>query len=176
MPPPLDAAAGLGIAYREATDGDRGFLFDVYASTRAEEVGAVGWPAELQDAFLRQQFEAQHHHYRTYYPEAEWLVIERGGEPVGRLYFEEWPSQFRIIDIALLPASRGGGIGRAILEDMLAMAAGRGKAASIHVEKNNRAMALYRRLGFATVEDKGVYALMEWRAPAGDAKAGAVPS
>ena len=31
---------------------------------------------------------------------------------------------------------------------------------SIHVEKANPAMRLYRRLGFATLEDKGVYDLM----------------
>ena len=163
MPPPLDAAARLGIGYRPAGDADLPFLFEVYAGTRAEELAASGWPAELQHAFLRQQFEAQHHHYRTYYPEAEWLVVQRRGVDIGRLYFEEWPSQFRIIDIALLPAARRHGIGAAILADMLAMAASRGKAASIHVEKNNPAMHLYRRLGFATVEDKGVYDLMEWR-------------
>jgi hypothetical protein len=35
---------------------------------------------------------------------------------------------------------------------------------SIHVEKFNPAMRLYRRLGFLTEEDKGVYDLMRWRA------------
>ena len=33
---------------------------------------------------------------------------------------------------------------------------------TIHVEKNNPAMRLYRRLGFRTEEDKGVYDLMRW--------------
>jgi hypothetical protein len=33
---------------------------------------------------------------------------------------------------------------------------------TIHVEKNNPAMRLYRRLGFTAVEDKGVYDLMRW--------------
>jgi hypothetical protein len=35
---------------------------------------------------------------------------------------------------------------------------------SIHVEKLNPAMGLYRRLGFICVEDKGVYDLMHWNA------------
>jgi hypothetical protein len=43
-------------------------------------------------------------------------------------------------------------------------AASCGKAVSIHVEKFNPAMRLYRRLGFATEEDKGVYDLMRWSA------------
>jgi ribosomal protein S18 acetylase RimI-like enzyme len=33
----------------------------------------------------------------------------------------------------------------------------------LHVEFNNPAMKLYRRLGFETIEDQGVYHLMEWR-------------
>ena len=166
MPPPLQAAAALGIGYRPAEDADLPFLFEVYAATRAEELAGTGWPIELQRVFLGQQFDAQHAHYRTHYPEAEWLVIEQAGRAIGRLYLEEWPSQFRIIDIALLPEARGRGIGGAILEDCLAMAAATGKAASIHVEKTNPAMTLYRRLGFVTAEDKGVYDLMEWRCAA----------
>ena len=169
MPPPAVAAAALGVGYRPAGEADLPFLFQVYASTRVEELAQTGWPAELQNVFLRQQFEAQHHHYRTYYPAAEWLVVQCRGEDVGRLYLEEWPGQLRIIDIALLPSARGHGLGAAILSDTLAMAAARGKAASIHVEKNNPAMRLYRRLGFLTVEDKGVYDLMEWHPDAAQA-------
>jgi ribosomal protein S18 acetylase RimI-like enzyme len=48
--------------------------------------------------------------------------------------------------------------------DLLAEAAAAGKCVTIHVEKNNPAMRLYRRLGFAAVEDKGVYDLMRWPA------------
>ena len=51
------------------------------------------------------------------------------------------------------------------LGGMLDEAAAAGKAMSIHVEKYNPAMRLYRRLGFVTEEDKGVYDLMRWRAP-----------
>ena len=163
MPPPLAAAAGLGLSYRPIADEDLPFLAELYASTRAEEVAASGWPVELQRQFLAQQFDAQHRHYMAHYPDADWLVIERGGEAIGRLYIEEWPSQFRLIDIALLPAARGQGAGTAILHDVMAQAAAAGKALSIHVEKNNPAMELYRRLGFATAEDKGVYDLLVWR-------------
>jgi ribosomal protein S18 acetylase RimI-like enzyme len=81
---------------------------------------------------------------------------------VGRLYVEEWPSQFRIIDIALLPEARGKGFGAALIADLFAGARAVGKRVSIHVEKNNPAMRLYHRLGFAEAEDKGVYDLLEW--------------
>jgi GNAT superfamily N-acetyltransferase len=166
MPPPLRAAAALGVSYRPSTDEDLAFLATVYASTRLEEVAATGWPEEMQLQFLTHQADAQHHHYRRTYPDAEWLVIERAGEAIGRLFIEEWSDQFRLIDIALLPGGRGGGVGTAILTDLLDMAAAAGKALTIHVERNNPAMRLYLRLGFARIGEHGVYDLMEWRAPA----------
>lgn len=163
MPPPLKAAARCGVTYRPTTEGDVPFLGLVYASTRLEEVAMTGWPLDAQRAFLQQQHQAQHAYYAQVYPEAERLVIERGGEGIGRLYLAEFPTQVRIVDIALLPDGRGKGIGEAILRDIGDDAAARGKRVTIHVEKHNRARSLYLRLGFETVEDKGVYDLMEWR-------------
>ncbi|HEY0567915.1 MAG TPA: GNAT family N-acetyltransferase, partial [Xanthobacteraceae bacterium] len=101
-----------------------------------------------------------------YYPEADWLVTVHRGDNIGRLYIERWPSQNRIIDIALLPEYRGKGLGEALLRDLMDEAAAAGKAVSIHVEKFNPATRLYRRLGFKTAEDKGVYDLMRWTTPA----------
>jgi GNAT superfamily N-acetyltransferase len=163
MPPPLRAAAQAGINYRPMEAGDLPFLSQLYARSRREEVAATGWPPEAQAAFLAQQFDAQHRHYQAYYQGAEWLIVERGGEPIGRLYLDEWPTQFRIIDIIVDDGFRGRGIGRAILEDVQYLAAAAGKPLSIHVEKTNPAMKLYLRLGFERVEDKGVYDLLEWR-------------
>ena len=168
MPPPLRAAAPFAIAYRPTTDDDLPFLAALYASTRAEEVAVTGWPEDIQRQFLTQQFEAQHRHYRAHYPDAEWLVVERGGEQVGRLYLEQWSGELRIIDIALMPHARGLGLGAAMLEDILEQARHKGSGVSIHVEKNNPAMRLYRRLGFVPVADKGVYDLLLWSGePAG---------
>jgi ribosomal protein S18 acetylase RimI-like enzyme len=152
------------------TEGDMPFLLRLYTATRAEEVAVTGWPPEQQVQFLQQQFQAQHHHYTTYYPAAEWLVVEKGRTPVGRLYLEEWPSQFRVIDIALMPEARGQGYGTALIAEIFRRALLSGKKVSIHVEKNNPARALYDRLGFEKAEDKGVYDLLEWSF-VGDAQA-----
>jgi ribosomal protein S18 acetylase RimI-like enzyme len=156
-------AAGLGLTFRRLTEADLPFLARVYASTRAEELAAVTSMTDAEKAaFLDAQFELQHAHYRKHYPQADWLVTARDGEDVGRLYIERWPSQHRIIDIAFLPEHRGQGFGEALLRDLMDEAGATGKAVSIHVEKDNPAMRLYRRLGFVTEEDKGVYDLMRW--------------
>ena len=161
MPPPLNAAAGFGVSYRPFTDDDLPFVAELYASTRREEVAATGWPAEMQEAFLAQQAAAQHSHYAIHFADAEWLIIERDGRPIGRLYLDTLPSDHHhVIDISLVPDSRGLGIGGAILRDALEQAGDAGKGVSIHVEKNNPARSLYERLGFELVEDLGIYDLM----------------
>jgi ribosomal protein S18 acetylase RimI-like enzyme len=159
-------AARAGCTFRRIAQADLPFLARVYASTRAGELAATPWTAQEKSAFLDAQFAAQHAHYQKYYPDADWLVVAHRAEDVGRLYLERWPTQHRIIDIALLPEHRGKGLGEALLRDLQDEAAAAGKAVSIHVEKFNPAMRLYRRLGFRTEEDKGVYDLMRWTAAA----------
>ncbi|MHC5654965.1 GNAT family N-acetyltransferase [Stappia sp. ICDLI1TA098] len=167
-PAEFPSAHGAGLALRAFTaDGvssaDLAFLSRLYASTRAEELAPVPWSEAEKAAFLDMQFHAQHTHYMQNYPDAAWFIIEREGEAIGRLYLERWTSEIRIIDIALLPLARGDGLGAALLADVLAMAEREGRAVGIHVEHNNRAMGLYRRLGFVLVEDKGIYHLLRWR-------------
>lgn len=163
--PLLPRAAARGLVLRRERAADFPFLADLYASTRAEELAPLPWSAEEKRVFLEQQFRAQHAHYLRHYPDADWLVVERDGVPVGRLYLERWPSEIRIIDIALVPEARGDGLGRALLEDVQELAARDGLGVGIHVEYNNRAMRLYLRLGFSKREDKGVYHLLRWDVP-----------
>ncbi|WP_461846825.1 GNAT family N-acetyltransferase [Bradyrhizobium elkanii] len=157
-------AADAGLTFRRIADSDLAFLARLYASTRTDELAVTPWSAEQKAAFLAMQFQAQHRHYQQYYPTADWLVTMRGGEDIGRLYVDRWPGEHCVIDIAFLPEHRGSGLGGALMRDVLEEAARAGKAVSIHVEKFNPAMRLYRRLGFLTEEDKGVYDLMRWRA------------
>ena len=159
-------AADAGLTFRRIADADLPFLARLYASTRTEELAAAPWTAEQRAAFLAMQFQAQHTHYQQYYPTADWLVTMRAGEDIGRLYVDRWPSEHCVIDIAFLPEHRSSGLGGALMRDLLDEAAAAGKAVSIHVEKFNPAMRLYRRLGFLTEEDKGVYDLMRWRTAA----------
>ncbi len=153
------------IQRRPITDADLPFLQRLYASTREEELAQVPWSEAQKQAFLAMQFQAQHQHYQEHFKNDRFDVLLASGEPIGRLYVGDWPSEIRIIDIALTPESRGKGLGGRLIKDLCAKAAGAKKVVRIHVEKQNRAMTLYRRLGFRTIEDKGVYDLMEWSAP-----------
>jgi len=167
MPLPLREAALLGVALRPMAEVDLPFTAALYASTRAEELAPVPWPDEAKRAFLAQQHAAQHAHYQQHYRGMEAMIVEHGGAAVGRLYLYGMPAEIRIVDISLMPEARGRGIGTALLHDLFAEAGPRGSKVSIHVEKNNPASALYRRLGFTIVDaDRGAYDLWEWRAAA----------
>jgi len=163
-PPPFgwSRAAEAGLAFRPITDADLPFLARLYASTRTEELAVTDWSDAQKAAFLQQQFDAQHAHYQKFYAGADFLVIARGGEAMGRLYLARWKAEHRIVDVAFLPEQRRKGFGGALLRDLLDEAARVGKAVTIHVEKFNPALSLYRRLGFVPVAEEGVYDLMRW--------------
>lgn len=144
---------------------DLPFLYRVYASTREDELSLVSWSAEQEEDFLRMQFEAQDKYYRERFPEASFDLVKVNGQQAGRLYVDRRRDEIRIIDIALLPEYRGMGTGSLLLQRLLREARDDEKPVRIHVESNNPAMTLYKRLGFRVVEEQGVYHLMEYRAP-----------
>jgi GNAT superfamily N-acetyltransferase len=149
---------------RPITPEDDSFLAGVYASSRAEELAQTGWSDEEKALFCRRQFDAQAAHYSANYPGAAFQIIERDGQPIGRLYVARWEKEIRIVDITLLPEFRGTGIGTRLLRDLRDEARSAGKSLTIHVERFNPALRLYQRLGFEQIEDKGVYLLMSWSA------------
>jgi ribosomal protein S18 acetylase RimI-like enzyme len=148
------------VTLRPVDEHDDRFLRRLYAALREDEFRLVAWDDTRTQAFLRQQFDAQDAHYRTY-DNARFDVIEVDSEPAGRLYVARWEDEIRIMDIALLPEYRGKGIGTQLLRKLLDECARTGRRVSIHVEKNNPALSLYVRLGFVPVRDRGVYLLME---------------
>jgi ribosomal protein S18 acetylase RimI-like enzyme len=154
----LDAAVVL----RPVTAADRGFLLEVYAASRQEELDLVAWAPGARESFLEMQFDAQDRDYRHHNAEGSFDVVEVDGRPAGRLYVDRRPGDLRVVDIALLPQFRGRGIGEGLLTELQRQAAEESRIVSIHVEVHNRAAGLYERLGFVVAEELGVYRRMEW--------------
>jgi ribosomal protein S18 acetylase RimI-like enzyme len=150
----------ISVTLRPIRAGDEPYLFEIYASTRLQELAPLGWSAEQQAAFLAQQFHAQHQFYQANYAGADFQVILLDDRPIGRLYVARADDEIRIIDIALLAEYRNAGIGSRLLGDLLDEADKSGKPVRIHVEKFNPALKLYQQLGFTIVEDRGIYWFM----------------
>ena len=149
------------ITFRPIRPEDEAFLYQVYASTREDELAQVPWDEGEKETFLSMQFKAQHQYYQEQFLNAEFQIILLDDRPIGRLYVDRRPDEIRLIDIALLPGERNGGIGTLLLKELLVEAAWVGKPVRIHVERFNPALRLYEQLGFSRIDDQGVYHLME---------------
>jgi ribosomal protein S18 acetylase RimI-like enzyme len=152
------------IVLRPITAQDASFLYRVFVTTRPD-VTSLAWDETQKAAFLKMQFDAQHHHYQTYFPAAQYSVIEKAGEPVGRLYVDRRVDKIHIIDITLLPEYRGTGLGGELLQELIDEGTAERKNVSLYVERENIARNLYKRLGFEPREEQGIYQLMEWEQP-----------
>jgi ribosomal protein S18 acetylase RimI-like enzyme len=158
------------VALRSVVAADEPLLLRVYASTREEELAPVPWSGEQKAAFVALQFAAQSAHYAEHYAGMSSDVILVDGEGAGRLLVARWAREIRIVDITLLPPFRGRGAGSELLAELMDEATEMAKALSIHVERHNRARALYERLGFRPVGETGVYLRMEWDPTRGQVK------
>ena len=149
---------------RPVQEEDETLLLAIYSSTRADELALVPWDAAQKQAFLQMQFSAQQTHYRAYFPQAAHEMIMAEGQPVGRLYIDRRETEIRILDVTLLPETRGRGIGTLVIQELMKEAAQANKSISIYVESFNRSLGLFQRLGFVKTEESGVSWLMERRA------------
>ena len=150
------------VTRRPATDSDLDFLRAVYGSTRATEMALVNWSDEQKRDFLDMQFHAQHKFYHENYPDAQYDILELDGEPIGRIYVDNRPTEIRLIDIALLPEYQNRRIGSALILKLMEDAAKIKLPITLHVEVFNRAQELYHRLDFKRIRDDGLYIFMEW--------------
>ena len=149
--------AERGFFLRWLRDDDLPWLRDLYATTRAEEMAPVPWPAIAKRAFLDQQFAHQHQHYIAHYADTDFLAIEHAEHgPIGRYYLQSAAAAHLIVDISLFPAQRGSGIGGTLIRHSLAEAAALGRGMHLHVMRTNpAARRLYERLGFVVTDDTG---------------------
>lgn len=150
------------ISLRPVSTDDQELLLAIYASTRADELALVSWWTDEQKAgFVKLQSDAQHAHYRTTFPQAEYSVIIVNDRPVGRLYTAELDEELRVLDLTLLPKSRNSGVGSFLLNRLLEQSRGMGKSLTIYIESFSPSLQLLERLGFKKAGENGLYFLMQ---------------
>ena len=103
------------------------------------------------------------------------VAVAEDGEPVGAAWVRRFPAEdpgYGFVDedtpelsVGVDPRCRGRGIGRALCTAVLDQARGIGvEQVSLSVEKANRAITLYRGLGFVEYADHGDSVTMLWHA------------
>jgi GNAT superfamily N-acetyltransferase len=150
------------IMLRPVTELDIAFMQTLYAVSREAELAVVNWDRAQKDAFLQSQFAAQHVFYRDNYPGADRSIILIDQQPAGRLYVARWEREIRLMDIALMPEYCRQGVATLLIGELQDEARRRLLPLTMHVEQFNPARRLYERLGFSTVEERGVHLFITW--------------
>lgn len=157
-----------GFALRPARARDRTFQRILFAAGRPDAIFIARMPEAQREAFLDSQFTLQDIHYRRFFAGFECLIVTLHGTPVGRVMALRHATEWRLIDIGLMPEARGRGLGSALIVAVqTACTAARAEVLHLQVEVNNRARRLYQRLGFSVSGDLGSHAEMTWTSPAG---------
>lgn len=145
---------------------DEPFLYQLFASTQGQQFYLLPLEPAQREALVRMQFEAQRTSYRQEFPASEHFIILVEGQPAGLLWIDESGKEVRVIDIVLAPGYQGHGIGKEVLERVIAKADRDQKAVRLFVDRMNvRAFGLYRRFGFEVCGEQPFYLEMR-REPA----------
>lgn len=155
--------ASLVTSLRAATAGDRAFLLRMVAA-------AADWrPAAPIRSVAAVLTVPELAHYAVGWPapgERGLIAQTDDGSAVGAAWWRFFPQDdpgYGFVDprvpevsIGVAPEQRGGGIGKTLIHELIALARQDGLAAlSLSVEPDNFAARLYRNLGFAEVDRVG---------------------
>lgn len=162
------------IALRPTDASDAPFLRSVFGESRRAELLAAGVGEREADMLVELQFRAQDAQYRSAFPLAEYSIVEVDGVPAGRLVVDPRAHELRIVDVALLAAFRGRGVGSSLLASLQDEAAQSGRIVRLRVARGNPAQRLYGRLGFREIAGDDIYVEMAWAAEAGGLASGVI--
>jgi len=142
----------MNMVLREATDGDKTRIFDLYRDAMGEFIQAIwGWDEQWQ----MDDFEKNWTRLTT-------EVIEIDSAFAGYIQTEVRRDYLYIAMLILTPEQRSKGFGSSIIKDLRERAAKSGKKLQLQVFKlNHRALEFYGKLGFHSVKDETHWIVME---------------
>ncbi|MFD7919824.1 GNAT family N-acetyltransferase [Streptomyces sp. NPDC059740] len=134
------------IGLRPVTSADSEYCFQLHKAAMGTYITAVwGWDEQAQRDF----------HARAFTPD-RWQIITVDGTDAGMLHVEHRATEVYLARIELPPDHQGRGIGRRLIRGLLEQARQQGRDLTLDVlVVNQRAQALYRRLGLREVTRHG---------------------
>jgi ribosomal protein S18 acetylase RimI-like enzyme len=141
------------VQLRPATDEDRDFCYSVHKAAMYENVHQLwGWIEEDQISYFD----------RTWRPVENQIVVVEGRDS-GVLCVDHRDGEIYLGRIEVSPNLQGKGVGTYLVRALQAQAEQRKVPLVLEVLRNNeRAIALYTRLGFKTTEVHGHKILLRW--------------
>ena len=143
--------------FRPALPEDVDFLYALHRS--AMQTYVVQTWGEWDEDWQRARFEA-------HFDPALLRVIQFEGQDVGMLQVQERTEELFLVDLEILPRFQRRGIGTAVIQQLVELAASQGKPVALQVLKvNHSARALYQRLGFGVTGEKDTHYILAHSAP-----------
>ena len=135
----------MDVILRQATPDDVPFLLELREITMGEHLRNIGMPTSQEDYLRRIQYK---------YDCAE--IITVNNQPIGLYKAEYQPNEalWYLIQIQITPQYQGQGIGYQLIHQLIQQAQKSNLRVGLSVIKTNPALRLYKRLGFAIVDEK----------------------
>jgi RimJ/RimL family protein N-acetyltransferase len=160
---------GGDIVLRQERSTDAEFLAALFRSSALAELALMPADDAVKEALVRMQFNSQTATYRSQFPNARFDIIERNGNPIGRLVVDPGEQVGCIVDFALLPDSRGSGLGTAIMRATVQQFAHLRRRVQCKVLAGNEAsLRMCLRVGFVPIGEAPPFLQLEWRPPGDD--------
>jgi len=139
-------AGAAAIGLRPATPADDEFCYELHKAAMGGYIAAIwGWDEQAQRGS----------HARAFNP-GRWQIITVGGADAGMIDVERRAGEIYLSRIEILPRHQGHGIGTRLIGALIDEAARQGQDLVLDVlVVNDRAQALYRRLGMTEVARHG---------------------
>jgi GNAT superfamily N-acetyltransferase len=147
-----------------ATPEDQAFLAELYNDVRSVDFSPLGLPEPMLAQLLAMQFQAQQSGYAAQFPQAIDQILWHGATRIGRMLVNESENEIWLVDIAILSAYRGQGLGGHFLQELCVRATAAQLPLHLSVRFNNPAQRLYERLGFVRTGGDGMHISMEFQA------------
>jgi ribosomal protein S18 acetylase RimI-like enzyme len=139
----------MPVTLRPATEADLPFLLALREATMTEHLLRAGEPADPDSHAAR---------VRARLDDAQIVCVD--GAPAGLLKAYREPDSWVVMQIQILPALQGRGLGASVLRRVLDEADRERVPVSLKVLKGNPARRLYERLGFRLAAEAGAEYLL----------------
>lgn len=145
----------MQITKRPATEADKEFSrlahHRAYQAVVIQQFGS--WSGKMQDEFFNNDWSG-----------ANYEIILCDEKPCGYLCLENREADIHIRELVIVPAYQGRGVGTHILQSAIEQAKTRQVPVRLGTFHSNKAVELYRKLGFREFGKTETHILMEWKA------------